>query len=63
MDQLIASYRRFRAAWRAERLMTFPWIKSALEAGSRSLHGGFFGIRSGVFEHLDMDGVFRPIPE
>ncbi|HVU43762.1 MAG: carbonic anhydrase [Xanthobacteraceae bacterium] len=44
-------------------LMTFPWIKSAVEAGSLNLHGGFFGIRSGIFEHLDADGVFRPVAE
>jgi carbonic anhydrase len=44
-------------------LMTFPWIKSAVEAGGLTLHGGFFGIRSGIFEHLDADGVFRPIPD
>ena len=40
-------------------LMTFPWIKSAVEAGSLQLHGCFFDIRSGIFEHLDADGVFR----
>lgn len=44
-------------------LMTFPWIKSAVGTGSLSLHGGFFGIRSGIFERLDADGVFRPVPE
>ena len=44
-------------------LMTFPWIKSAVEAGQTKLHGCFFGIRSGVLERLGDDGVFRPIPE
>jgi carbonic anhydrase len=44
-------------------LMTFPWIKSAVETGQTSLHGCFFGIRSGVLERLGADGVFRPIPE
>jgi carbonic anhydrase len=44
-------------------LMTFPWIKSAVEAGRLRLHGSFFGIRSGVLEQLDADGVFRPISE
>ena len=44
-------------------LMTFPWIKSAVEAGETALHGCFFGIRSGVLERLGADGVFRPIPE
>lgn len=44
-------------------LMTFPWIKSAVEAGQTRLHGCFFGIRSGVLERLGEDGVFRPITE
>jgi carbonic anhydrase len=44
-------------------LMTFPWIKSTVEAGETALHGCFFGIRSGVLERLGDDGVFRPIPE
>jgi carbonic anhydrase len=44
-------------------LMTFPWIKSAVETGQTALHGCFFGIRSGVLERLGADGVFRPIPE
>ncbi len=44
-------------------LMTFPWIKSAVEAGALTLHGCFFGIRSGVLERLGADGVFRPIPD
>ncbi len=44
-------------------LMTFPWIKSAAEAGGLTLHGCFFDIRSGVLERLGADGVFHPIPD
>lgn len=44
-------------------LMTYPWIKSQVEAGTLRLHGSFFGIRSGVLERLGDDGVFRPIPD
>jgi carbonic anhydrase len=44
-------------------LMTFPWIKSAVESGELTLHGCYFGIRSGVLEWLGTDGVFRPIPD
>jgi carbonic anhydrase len=44
-------------------LLTFPWIKSAVEAGELTLHGCFFGIRSGVLERLGEDGVFRRIPD
>jgi carbonic anhydrase len=46
-----------------ENLMTFPWIKSAVEAGELWLHGCFFDIRSGILERLGDDGVFRPIPD
>jgi carbonic anhydrase len=44
-------------------LMTFPWIKTAVDNGGLRLHGCYFGIRSGILEHLDEDGIFRPIPE
>jgi carbonic anhydrase len=44
-------------------LMTFPWIRDAVEAGHTTLHGCFFGIQSGVLERLEQDGIFRPIPD
>ena len=44
-------------------LMTFPWIKDAVDAGHITLHGCFFDIRSGVLERLGEDGIFRPIPD
>jgi carbonic anhydrase len=44
-------------------LLTFPWIKDAVEAGHITLHGCFFDIRSGVLERLGDDGVFQPIPD
>jgi carbonic anhydrase len=44
-------------------LLTFPWIKSAVDAGQLRLHGCYFGIQSGILEYLGADGVFRPIPE
>ena len=44
-------------------LMTFPWIKDAVEAGHITLHGCFFDIRSGVLERLGDGGVFQPIPD
>jgi carbonic anhydrase len=46
-----------------ENLMTFPWIKDAVEAGRLRLNGCFFDIRSGILERLGDDGIFRPIPE
>jgi carbonic anhydrase len=46
-----------------QNLMTFPWIKSEVDAGRLRLHGSFFGIRSGVLERLGPDGVFHPIPD
>lgn len=44
-------------------LMTFPWIKDAVDAGHLKLHGCYFGIESGVLERLGEDGIFRPIPD
>jgi carbonic anhydrase len=44
-------------------LLTFPWIKDAVDAGHITLHGCFFDIRSGILERLGADGVFRPIPD
>jgi len=46
-----------------ENLLTFPWIKSAVDTGELTLHGCFFDIRSGVLERLGADGVFRPISD
>jgi carbonic anhydrase len=44
-------------------LMTFPWIRTAVEAGGLELHGSFFDIRSGILERLAADGTFHPIPD
>lgn len=44
-------------------LMTFPWIKSAVEAGELKLHGCYFDIRSGILERLGKDGAFRPLAD
>jgi len=44
-------------------LLTFPWIKDAVDAGHITLHGCFFDIRSGILERLGGDGVFRPISD
>lgn len=41
-------------------LMSFPWVRDAVRAGTLRLHGTFFDIRSGVLERLGTDGVFRP---
>jgi carbonic anhydrase len=46
-----------------DNLMTFPWIKDAVEAGHITLHGCFFDIRSGILERLGPDGTFQPIPD
>ncbi|HEX4410653.1 MAG TPA: carbonic anhydrase [Xanthobacteraceae bacterium] len=46
-----------------QNLMTFPWIKDAVEAGHVTLHGCYFGIQSGVLERMGEDGIFRPIPD
>ncbi len=46
-----------------DNLLTFPWIKDAVDAGHLTLHGCFFDIRSGVLERLGDDGIFQPIPD
>ncbi|MGC2124297.1 MAG: carbonic anhydrase [Xanthobacteraceae bacterium] len=46
-----------------DNLLTFPWVKDAVEAGHLTLHGCYFGIQSGILERLDDDGIFRPIPD
>jgi carbonic anhydrase len=46
-----------------DNLLTFPWIKDAVDAGHLTLHGSFFDIRSGILELLGEDGSFRPIPD
>jgi carbonic anhydrase len=44
-------------------LMTFPWIKEAVESGNLRLHGCYFGIRSGILEYLGADGEFHAIAD
>jgi carbonic anhydrase len=44
-------------------LMTFPWIRQAVDSGNLALHGCFFDIRSGILECLGADGAFHPIPD
>ena len=44
-------------------LMTFPWIKDAVDAGKLRLHGCYFDIRSGVLERLGADGAFHAIAD
>ncbi len=36
-------------------LMTFPWVKSRVEAGKLKLHGALFAIEDGVLHILDED--------
>lgn len=45
-----------------ENLMTFPWIREAVEAGRLRLHGGHFGIGSGKLSMLGESG-FAPVGE
>jgi carbonic anhydrase len=44
-------------------LMTFPWVKEAVEAGELALHGAYFDIRNGILLTLQPDGTFAPAPE
>lgn len=42
-------------------LMTFPWIRDRVRAGTLTLHGAFFDIRTGRLERLGADGQFTPV--
>ena len=46
-----------------DNLMTFPWIATAISAGTLKLHGCFFDIRSGILERLGGDGIFCAIAD
>ena len=46
-----------------ENLMTFPWIREAVEAGRLRLHGAHFGIPSGKLRLLGEAGDFAPVPD
>jgi carbonic anhydrase len=43
-----------------ENLMTFPWVRDAVRAGTLTLHGTYFDIRTGILEMLGPDGTFSP---
>jgi carbonic anhydrase len=42
-------------------LMTFPWVRARVDAGRLTLHGAYFGVRSGVLMTLGEDGRFAPV--
>jgi len=43
-------------------LMTFPFVKSAVEKGELSLHGAYFGVASGrLLVRNERSGAFEPV--
>ena len=45
-----------------DNLMTFPWVKSAVEEGRLSLHGWYFDLQSGELLEYDAERqAFRPL--
>ena len=40
-------------------LMTFPWVKSAVEAGKLQLHGWYFDLGDATLSILDESGAFK----
>ena len=44
-------------------LMSYCWIREAVDGGRLSLHGCYFGIATGTLEILGPDGRFAPVPE
>jgi carbonic anhydrase len=43
-------------------LMTFPWIRDAVQAKQLTLHGAWFDIHTGTLLELGPDDEFRPVP-
>jgi carbonic anhydrase len=41
-------------------LRGFPWIAERIAAGTLTLHGAWFAIRTGILTVLQPDGAFRP---
>jgi carbonic anhydrase len=44
-----------------ENVITFPWVKERVAAGTLRLHGAHFDIRSGVLSMMRPDGEFRGV--
>ena len=45
-------------------LITFPFVKSAVDAGELKLHGAYFGVASGrLLVRNDKTGVFEPVAD
>jgi carbonic anhydrase len=43
-------------------LMTFPFVRSAVEEGALHLHGAYFGVASGrLLVRSEKSGVFEPM--
>jgi carbonic anhydrase len=42
-------------------LMTFPWVRERVAAGTLELHGAWFDIRFGTLMLLQPDGSFQPV--
>ncbi len=54
--QLLCEYEAVRVS--LSNLMTFPWVRSPVEAGELKLHGCHFGIVDGLLTWLGEDGSF-----
>ncbi|AGW15191.1 carbonic anhydrase [Megalodesulfovibrio gigas] len=45
-----------------ENLLTFPWVKQRVEAGTLFLHGWYFDLRTGdLMSYLPESGAFEPL--
>lgn len=59
-QQQALEYAAIRAS--LENLLTFPFVRSRVEAGELSLHGGYFDIATGALLSLDpASGEFLPV--
>ncbi len=43
-----------------QNLLTFPWVKAAVDAGKLELHGWYFDLGDGTLSIVDKSGAFKP---
>ena len=62
VEQRVPAMERAAVGVSLQNLLTFPFVKDAVDAGKLSLHGLYFDIGSGVLEELDgKSGQFAPL--
>jgi carbonic anhydrase len=61
-DDYLMQLEQVSVAKTLDNLMTFPYVRSAVERGELSLHGAYFGVANGQLSVRDLDtGMFRDV--